>query len=86
LETIAGEASDMIDGLDAQHRALAECYSRLSATDRDLIDRRYRSGMSIKDLAEQLGRPLRTVYRLFERIHIALLNCIELRLSKKEVL
>jgi RNA polymerase sigma-70 factor (ECF subfamily) len=85
IEVVAGDASNMFESLEAQHQALAECYARLSARDRSLVDRRYRKGVSVKDLAEQMGRPLRTVYRLLERVHIALLDCVERRIGKERV-
>jgi len=81
LNTVTEEAVQMYDLLEAQHRALADCYKRLSASDRHLIDRRYRAGMTVKDISEQLGRPLRTVYRLLDRIHRTLLDCIERNLK-----
>jgi RNA polymerase sigma-70 factor (ECF subfamily) len=86
IEIIAGEFGETTETLNAHFNALADCYTRLSSADRKLIDSRYRTGTSIKDLAEQMGRPLRTVYRLFERIHIALLDCIERKIRKEETI
>ena len=82
FDAIADEALQIQDHLEAQHRALADCYQRLSAADRNLVDQRYRSGMTVKDLSEQIGRPSRTVYRLLDHIHAALLDCIELKLNR----
>jgi len=84
LETVALESLAMTDVLEAQHRALADCYQQLSAAQRHLIDRRYQAGVGVKQLAEETRRPLRTVYRLLERIHSALMQCIERKLGKDE--
>jgi RNA polymerase sigma-70 factor (ECF subfamily) len=86
IEAVAGEFGETKETIDAHFRALADCYTRLSSADRKLVDNRYQGGTSIKDLAEQMGRPLRTVYRLFERIHITLLNCIERKIRKEGTL
>ena len=84
LDAVADRALQMEDRLEAQHRALADCYQRLSPADRSLVDRRYRSGMTVKALSEQIGRPLRSVYRLLDHIHTALLDCIERNLNKED--
>ena len=84
FDAVADEAAEMHDLLERQHGALADCYQRLTVANRELIDNRYRMGTSVKDLATQLRRPLRTVYRLLDRIHSNLLECIERRLSAEE--
>ena len=81
FDAIAGDAAEMHDLLERQHRALADCYRQLTTSNRELIDQRYRAGTSVKILAAQLRRPLRTVYRLLDRIHSNLLNCIERNLE-----
>ena len=82
LEAIADGALEIPDRLDAVHRVLAQCYQRLSAANRNLVDRRYRGGMSVKALSDQIGRPLRSVYRLLDHVHTVLLECIERNLNK----
>lgn len=77
VDSIAAEMSHMEDVLEAQHRALADCYQRLNESDRSLLEQRYRAGVTVKDLSNQVGRPLRTVYRLIDVLHMRLLNCIE---------
>lgn len=84
IEAVTWDASAKMESLEAQHNALADCYTRLRVADRRLVDQRYREGLSVKDLAEQMGRPLRTVYRLFERIHIALLDCVQRKLTEEK--
>jgi RNA polymerase sigma-70 factor, ECF subfamily len=76
-QAIESEVASQSDDLDTELRALEECYSKLSQQERDLIDRRYSSQATVKQLASNLGRPLSTVYRMLDRVHAALLNCIE---------
>ena len=77
LEAVALESAEMADLLDAQHKALADCYAKLPAENRELLDRRYHAGVSVKQLAADLGRPLRSVDRLLEQVHSALMKCID---------
>jgi len=82
LEVLDQEITAMSDLLTSQHKALADCYKKLQANDRRLIDGRYRDGASVKDLAAEIGKPLRTTYRMLERIYAILLDCIQLTLEK----
>lgn len=82
LESIALDSLEMNDALEAQHAALADCYQQLNVDQRRLVDRRYRSGISVRQLADEEQQPLRSMYRLLEQIHAALLRCIDRKLGK----
>jgi len=45
--------------------------------DRTLIRRRYESGAAVQMVAADLGRSVQAVYRALNRIHLALLDCIQ---------
>jgi RNA polymerase sigma-70 factor, ECF subfamily len=77
LDTIGDDLEAMSDVLEGEMAALADCYRKLSPEDRELIDRRYVPGVDTRQVAEALGRPLSTVYRMLTRIHQELLQCIE---------
>lgn len=77
FESVEREMDGMSDQLDAELKALAECYQKLSPKQRDLIDRRYATGAVTREVAEQIGRPLSTVYRMLNQVHEILLRCIE---------
>ncbi len=84
LETFAEEA-----GCDAEVRgqrrvALAGCLDKLSDRDRDLVARRYASSATVQQIASEANRPLSSVYRSLERIHLALLGCIRRTLAAQE--
>jgi RNA polymerase sigma-70 factor (ECF subfamily) len=81
FDAVAADATEMHELLEKQHRALADCYQQLPIANRQLIDQRYQSEASVKELAQKLNRPLRTVYRLLDRIHSSLLDCIERKLE-----
>ncbi len=84
LEAVAEDTVAMADMLDAQHLALADCLKKLSDRDRDLIDRRYSQGGSVKSVAEQVGRSAPAIYKALQRIHQTLFDCISRKLSAEE--
>ena len=60
---------------------LDECLDRLPLSDRDLFRLHYQSNLSAKGLAEQLGRPLSTVYNTISRVRRRLAECVERAMS-----
>jgi RNA polymerase sigma-70 factor, ECF subfamily len=56
---------------------LDQCMDKLPPTDRELFEMRYQSDVTPKGLAEQLGRPLSTIYNSINRIRRALTECVE---------
>ncbi len=84
LEAVAAEAVQTADAQPDQLRALASCVERLSPKERDLIKRCYQHGAAIKDVAEQLNRPAKTVYKALTRIRRNLFTCIERTLAAEE--
>jgi RNA polymerase sigma-70 factor (ECF subfamily) len=84
FDVVADDVADMQEVLERQHHALADCYQELTQANRQLIDQRYRTDVSVKELAEKLKRPLRTVYRLLDRVHASLLDCVERKMKGGE--
>lgn len=81
IEQLAHEV-ERRDELSARRlSALPECLAKLSATDRELIRRRYLENAKAIDLAEQLGRPANSVYKSLGRIRRRLLTCIERQMA-----
>jgi len=60
------------------------CMDKLPAADRELFELRYQSDLSAKSLAEQLGRPLSTVYNAINRIRRALAECVEQAMNRAD--
>ena len=84
VEAVAEEMNAREDLLEEREVALADCIAKLKDKDRDLIDRRYAPGGSVKDAAEQLGRPIKSVYAALARVRQALLVCVERTLATEE--
>lgn len=81
LETVSRDALERSDELEDRRRALVECMEKLRPRDRELIQQRYAPGERGKHVAEQMGRPVNSVYQSLGRIRRALLECIQRRLS-----
>lgn len=82
VDLIADEAARNTEYTDTVRAALQHCLGKLRDDDRDLIARRYTEGASGKRLAEELGRPLNSIYKSLGRIRQALLDCIGRSVSR----
>jgi len=65
--------------------ALLDCINKLSESDRQLIRLCYDTKRSIKEAAEELGRPAASVYASLSRIRRMLLGCIRQSSGEEEV-
>ncbi len=71
---------------DHRRRALQECTEKLRDDDHALIQRRYGERLTTVQLAEELGRPLNTIYKALQRIRRSLRLCIERTLARQKAL
>ncbi|MFI4859436.1 MAG: sigma-70 family RNA polymerase sigma factor [Phycisphaerales bacterium JB063] len=76
LAQISDEREKMQAELESRHEALDVCLSKLREKDRHLIWRCYSESISIKSIAEEMGRPVNSVYKSLGRIRNTLLICI----------
>jgi RNA polymerase sigma-70 factor (ECF subfamily) len=83
LEQLAAETDELTGTLANRHRALADCYGKLSPQDRDLIERRYAPKAKTESVADDLGRSHHQIYRALRRIHQALYECISRALAQE---
>jgi RNA polymerase sigma-70 factor (ECF subfamily) len=81
LESLDAEMIAMDDSLDSEYQALADCLSKLSQEDRELITFRYADGGAPQRMAEVFDRPIRQIYRALDRIRRALLECVTRKLA-----
>ena len=84
LDIFAEIAIDASRGTDERLHILKVCVEKLSGNDRKLIKIRYEQGLKIKDIAEQVGRPVQGFYKTMNRIHNLLLNCIRGKMLAEE--
>jgi len=78
IELLAEEAVDRADLLEERRAALHGCLNKLSSSDRQLVARCYSdANRSFQAVAEQLGRPVNTVYKALQRVRRTLRECVE---------
>ena len=83
LELLADEAASEMDRRVQELQALEPCIQRLKLRQRELVTACYAPGISIKDVAEGLGRSATSLYKALDRIRGALLECIERSLAQE---
>ena len=79
-EAISGEAARQADQSDQFREALRPCLTTLTASNRDLVERRYFREMSIAAIAEEIDRTVSAVKVALLRSRRHLLECIQRRL------
>ena len=86
MDEIAKEAAENVEWLEERLHALRYCQEKLSTRDQDLLRRRYRPDGTSSCAAEELGRPVRSVYKSLSRIRKTLLECITRRLIQEDLM
>ena len=71
-------------GHDEEERRLAlrDCLAQLPEQQRQIIDRRYRAEVSVRQLAEEFGKKESAIKMMMKRIREALQVCIESKLRE----
>jgi RNA polymerase sigma-70 factor (ECF subfamily) len=77
LVSLLSEEMSEPDTIDLRRRALGGCIRKLRGPDREVLALRYEDAHSVASIAEELGRPVKSIYRSLERIRMALLHCID---------
>ena len=83
MEALAKEQISNVEQLDAQQDALEGCVSKLSVSDRQILDFRYTSGATIAQLSEKTGESAKKLYHALERIRRQLNICVNKQLSEE---
>lgn len=87
VERISAVRSNRTIVRDSRSEALQKCMAKLRPRDRELLACRYgEERLSIKDVAEKLGRPANTVYKALRRVRGSLLECVRRTLLQGECL
>jgi RNA polymerase sigma-70 factor (ECF subfamily) len=77
LEKLAADACREDRGYAIPLAALEECIKKLSTGDRNLIRKRYQPGVSVNQIARELGRSANSLSKSLGRIRRALMGCVE---------
>lgn len=86
LRLVAAEIASEQDSesLEARYLALADCVQQLPPVDRELLQRCYVPGVTIKQAARELGRSPDAAYKALKRIHRQLFDCVEAVLKNRK--
>lgn len=74
---------DSAEHLESRQRALSDCLDKLRPQDKELISQCYGGSRTIREVAESLGRPAKSVYGSLRRIRRALFRCISASVAKE---
>ena len=77
METLAVEFLSEPALCELRTAALHSCLEKLESRERKIIEARYRDGATIQAVAEELRRPVSTLYKMVARIRDRLHMCIE---------
>ncbi len=83
LAQLAEERAATLTQDDPRLSALAQCLKKLGDEDRRLVDGTYRDHKSVKELAQECGRAVQTLYNRLGAIRRGLLECIERTLQSE---
>jgi RNA polymerase sigma-70 factor (ECF subfamily) len=83
FEQLASSEPVSLERNQAMEQALEKCLKKLSAKQRELVERRYLAEGSLKALAEESGRTADALYKTLQRIREALFHCINKRMAKE---
>lgn len=81
---IARQYARQDEGAERQLAALESCLERLPPKQRQLVEQRYSSGVTVSGLATQSGREVNAVSATLYRIRQALAECIQKKLTAGE--
>ncbi len=76
LELLQKESEYFVEQIDSRMQALRECIRKLNQRDYELIRMRYEEEITVKTIAERVGRSIQSVYKRIAHIHDALVRCI----------
>lgn len=82
LALLVDDRDSVNDDEDALQLALRDCLVQLPERQRNLIDHRYRANLSIKQIAEQLGKKESAIKMSLKRIREVLQVCVESKLRE----
>ncbi len=77
IDVLSSDYQKNSSELSARLDALSSCVGKLSDRDRQLINARYRGGVSVSELAETYRKPQSTIYKMLLRIREALRRCTD---------
>lgn len=82
FDKLADEVENVCLQEDERRDALDRCMQGLSTTNRELVRLRYLEDLPMEEVAKQINRPVKTVYRVLQKVRSWLQGCIHTRISQ----
>ena len=86
IEVISDVATSKAKKSDFRSDALRKCLGLLKESDRRLVEMRYEGGASVKSIALRTDVNINSLYKILNRIHERLLDCVSLRMKGRGAL
>lgn len=83
VELVSEDMVARSDELERRQAALTSCLEKLRPADRELIALRYGGDATTREVAVKIGRPVEGLYKVFQRIHRTLFECIDRALARE---
>ena len=84
VESLAERCNERAELLVEQHEALEECLAKQEPDDARLLLRCYDGEATIKQVADEIGRPVNTLYKMLARLRRSLYDCMRRVMAAKE--
>lgn len=81
VDDLAERRMESLEQVDDRLEALRACLSTLQRADRELMQRVYEEGQSVRLFAESTGQALQTLYNRISQVRRRLFECVERRLA-----
>jgi len=83
-ELLLQDERQQASSLDERKRFLKGCLETLSAPHRELLDGYYFDEHPVEELSRRTGRSVEAVYKMLQRIRLALHRCIDSKIRRAE--
>lgn len=85
LDNLIGN-TDVFDQTSERIKALQKCLSEISESDRKLLQMRYVSNRTFKQIAQEIQKPLPGLYKHMAKVHYLLQRCVQRTLAAWNVI
>ncbi len=85
FQSLQDKSDHFVRNIERRMQALRKCIRKLSKKDYDLVRMRYENELTIKTIAERLGRSVQSIYKRMARINDSLIRCIRRTLAMEEI-
>ena len=84
IDAVAEKVLELSETAVTRAEALDDCVQLLPPRDRELLNLKYQSSQSVKQIATAVCRTESAVYKALQRIHEELFDCVEAKLERSD--